>query len=67
MLWMIAAFTGGFFVGAFVFYVIGAAKGYACAVRHLAAIGKAVLENAAASQVKPQPQATAPSTTARFN
>jgi hypothetical protein len=62
MFWTIAAFTGGVFIGGFVFYVIGAARGYACAIRHMTILGKAVLENAAASQVKQAPP-KAPSTT----
>jgi hypothetical protein len=67
MFWIIAAFLGGFFVGGLVCYIVGAAKGYACAVRHLTILGKAVLENAAASQVKQEQQPKAPSTTTRFN
>ncbi len=56
MPWIVAAMFGGFFVGGFVCYIIGAAKGYACAVHHLTILGKAVLENAATSQVKQTPQ-----------
>jgi hypothetical protein len=62
----LAAFTGGFFIGGFIFFVIGAAKGYVSAFRHLTAIGKAMLQNAAAPQ-KPQAPVTVSSTSTRFN
>jgi hypothetical protein len=63
---LLAAFIGGFFIGAFIFFVVGAAKGYVSAVRHLTTIGEAIFRNAAATQ-KPQAPVAVSSDSTRFN
>jgi hypothetical protein len=65
--WIIAAGLGGFFVGALVFVVVGAAWGYANAVRHLSAVGTVILQNAAASQKPQMPVADSTNPATRFN
>jgi hypothetical protein len=62
----IIAAVGGFFLGGIVFAGIGIAWGYARAVKHIAALGTLVLQNAAASQ-KPQTPAAVSGNSTRFN
>jgi hypothetical protein len=58
MVWaIIAAATGGFFIGAWIFFYLGKAKGYVTGVTHTLRLGAAV--NLAQEQAKAVPASAA--------
>lgn len=67
MAWIIAAFIIGFLFSGFICFVVGAARGYAKAVKHISALGTLVLQNAAAAQAKQQPPSSSKHVASNLN
>ena len=53
--WIVAAFTGGFFIGGIIFGAVGCAAGYRSAVNALARLGALALNSASVQNVSKGP------------